>query len=351
MQMGAKGALIDVESSTEVDSDGAPETSDFARSQFQKHFERPSIVALALLFFLVYEAFIWGLPKYAQWQYDLKLGDENHTIFENYCWTPAEHIVCGWNPHTGHQTYKEIVDNNPNLSYRYKSDGQGNRVLYGCGCGEGIFADYVCPYVPPNADFSNVSYGISQYIGTAPASGAMGAVSMVPLTSMWYYGAGPTSAFANLNPSIASWSMKTRWLLDLFVFGTLLVFQVAYGGFLSFTWCVAHKYHGEVTKFMLVAVLFHWIFVSIGIGWKTLPAKLLTGTIWFLVIVAIFGQLEGLACNSPTGSLDFFNGTIPVKCEDIIYDSGLGFWLYECLELSAYFAIAPVLLAINCLYQ
>merc|ERR1711879_1123342 len=148
---------------------------------------RPSIVALALLFFLVYEAFIWGLPKYAQWQYDLKLGDENHTIFENYCWTPAEHIVCGWNPHTGHQTYKEIVDNNPNL----------------------------------------------------------------------------------------------------FVFGTLLVFQVAYGGFLSFTWCVAHKYHGEVTKFMLVAVLFHWIFVSIGVGWKTLPAKLLTGTIWFLVIVAI----------------------------------------------------------------
>lgn len=332
-QMDTKDSLLDMESSTEIDSDSVPEASNpIVRSQLQKLLEKCRVVALAWIFFLVYEAYIWGLPTYAEMQF----ADENHTIFERYCWTPAEYITCGANPKTGFKTYQELVDDNENLSYRYK-----NGKLYGCGCGEGIFADHVCPYIPPGANFTNASFGISQYIGTAPASGAMGAVSMVPITLMWYYGTGASSALANLNPFLASWSTKSRWLLDLLIWGTLLVFQVMYGAFVSFTWCIDHDLHRIVLKPMLFSILFHWMFLSIGIGCKTPLAKLVNGSIWLLCLVAVYGQAANIACNSADGALG------PIKCPAGLFDEGLGFWFFECLELSAFFVVAPVLLTIN----
>jgi len=328
--------LCEVESGTDdVESDSVPVDAKVFRSQLQQQVETFPVVAGVWMFFLVFEAYLWGLPAFAKWQFTM---DANHTIFEDYCWTPAEHITCGVNPYTGNKTYKELVDE-LGLTYRYKSDGK----LYGCGCGEAVFADYVCPYVPPGADFP-VSFGISQYIGTAPASGAMGAVSMVPILAMWYYGSGASSAFAYLNPALASWPTKHLGLLDLLTWVTMLIFQIFYGLFLCFTWCVDHTLHRKVLYPMLFSLLFHWCFVAVGIGCKTPQAKATSGAISFLILLGLYGQIATFACNSgkPVG---------PVTCPVPLYESGLGFWFFEVVTLSAYFAIAPVVLTINYLQQ
>merc|ERR1719330_1131109 len=98
--------------------------------------------------------------------------------WQAFCRTPAGEIICG-----DGQNYTEIA---LRLN-RLNKDGDP----VGCGCGEGVFRDYVCPInvdsVAEQHGGNTTTFSISYYISTAPGTGSMSAFSAGPSLAMWYY--------------------------------------------------------------------------------------------------------------------------------------------------------------------
>mmetsp|Transcript_52008 Transcript_52008/g.117295 ORF Transcript_52008/g.117295 Transcript_52008/m.117295 type:complete len:348 (+) Transcript_52008:106-1149(+) len=121
-------------------------------------------VPFAVLSWLAYSAFVLFLPMLANWANDKWHDLTPHYSYgsEGLCTTPADTFVC-----SDGQNFTELV-----LARR--------GVLTGCGCGQGVFGEAICPFAP-------WGYTLSDMMTTAVGIGTLGALSIVPLSLAWQY--------------------------------------------------------------------------------------------------------------------------------------------------------------------
>jgi len=125
---------------------------------------------LIWLAFVAYLMYIWSLPALS-WFFNQYLGQA-----EELCWLPAEDVHCG--------------DGSDYVALALAANRSRNGVLYGCGCGQGVFGDILCA-AKSKFEYEHgtpIGFTISQLISTAPATGGMALVSIAPIVTMWLYG-------------------------------------------------------------------------------------------------------------------------------------------------------------------
>eukprot|EP00405_Crypthecodinium_cohnii_P048975 CAMPEP_0206606596 /NCGR_PEP_ID=MMETSP0325_2-20121206/51467_1 /ASSEMBLY_ACC=CAM_ASM_000347 /TAXON_ID=2866 /ORGANISM="Crypthecodinium cohnii, Strain Seligo" /LENGTH=382 /DNA_ID=CAMNT_0054123085 /DNA_START=101 /DNA_END=1249 /DNA_ORIENTATION=- len=252
----------------------------------QTYFQQNPVLTVVILSFTVLTGlFLYGLPFWS-WLLNDALGQAEELCFAD----PAE-ITCA-----GGRNYADVARE----QNRYTDDG----VLYGCGCTEGILADWACAV---DAD----SFSISLFIGTAPGTGMMAAFTSWPILIMWLFGAGAV----DLGDDV-----KQKWIKY-----SLTAFQIFYGLFLINTVCVWEVFHFIVVVLFIICMIVHYVTVMITIGIDTFAGKL-------------------IACSLTVGSVAIVVGYFwPVGSD---WWSLHVFWLAECTGLMVGFCIAPILMIV-----
>lgn len=193
-------------------------------------------------------------------------------------------------------------------------------LLNGCGCGQGIFGQNVCAV-------TTYGYTISGFIATAPATGVMAILSVLPCIAIWVFGAG-SDYFYRAVPRYL------RILSRLF----LVIFQCCYALFLFSTVCVFPSLHDYNVVIFAISAVLHYLIVA------------------YIYSVYYRSRTEGLIiyglsiCASISFCLFVFFGHIYQKYHPFINQYELLVfmkylpWLFECTGLTLGFSIAPVML-------
>jgi hypothetical protein len=274
----------------------------------------PAIKACMVASWIIVMLYVLGLPY---WSY---LFNDVLGYWKGLCRTPAEHITCNNVNVPFNASYLEIA-----RKLNRSTDGQ----LYGCTCGEGVFADWAClsSSETPFAIFRSNTYSISYFISTPSATGGLAATAFWPIFFIWWYGVGTTSPnqLMQMNPSLAKDEAFIAADLAL-VRNTQIVFQIFFNLFLFNTLCMFPSAHGVVVALFIIAEIIHFIAIAKLYGYSSVIGKLITGLCMSGVWV--------LAIGNALSSLDIFNGT-----SIQLYS----FWLAECYGFAAIFAITPLL--------
>ena len=190
----------------------------------------------------------------------------------------------------------------------------------GCGCGQGIFGQNVCAV-------TTYGYTISGFIATAPATGAMAILSVLPCAAAWMFGTGSTRFYRAVP--------KYLRVLSLFF---LTVFQCCYAMFLFSTVCIFPNLHDLNVVVFTISAICHYLIVA------------------YIYSVYYGDRIEGLIiyvfsiCASISFCLFVLFGHIYQEYHSFINQYGvLVFmkylpWFFECVGLTLGFAIAPVML-------
>ena len=123
--------------------------------------------------------------------------------------------------------------------------------FFGCGCGQGIFGQSVCPVC-------SYGYTVSSYIAAAPATGLMACVSAFPIAAVWLFGTGSNKIYCDCRKPIP------RFLIKLAKF-TIISFQICFFIFLFATDCIFPNIHDiSVSLFCLFGII-HYCLIDIFI--------------------------------------------------------------------------------------
>jgi len=194
----------------------------------------------------------------------------------------------------------------------YCTDGQDFATLakkhrgaaVGCGCGQGIFGEGLCPV-------AKSGFTISSFISTSTGTGLMAALTAVPSLSTWWY------------IEVINSHFKPRPLLQSASWWTMACFQVSFGFFLACSDCVFPLLHNTLTVIWIIALVAHslcvlWI-VHVRDTVGQLILTLLLTSLAFVILLPI-----GPHFNRGYGSYLFFLG--------------------ECVPMICLFGISPMLL-------
>mmetsp|Transcript_30297 Transcript_30297/g.87364 ORF Transcript_30297/g.87364 Transcript_30297/m.87364 type:complete len:346 (-) Transcript_30297:341-1378(-) len=252
---------------------------------------RFKIFQLVMLGLLV--AYVFFLPIWS-WLLNDVLGE-----VARLCGTPASQILC-----SNRGNYTDIA-----LQFgRRNQRGE----LVGCGCGEGVLADWSC------APVEGERFSISYFISTAPGTGAMAAFSAWPIMTQWIHGVGNSKFFGEAcSPSLAADSLaySVMWYSQL-------VFHCFFGLFLMSTLCIQPIAHTVVVVLFIIALVVYFVLLAIVLGVGSKVGKF----VLILTIVAVAALITGFSIR---GGPSWFEQH--------------AFWLGECIGLSLAFAITPVL--------
>jgi len=190
----------------------------------------------------------------------------------------------------------------------------------GCGCGQGIFGQNVCAV-------TTYGFTISGFIATAPATGAMAILSVLPCAAIWIFGTG-SERFYCIVPNHLRFS-------SLFF---LTIFQCSYIIFLFSTVCIFPDLHDWNVVIFSVSAAFHYLIVAYiyYVYYKNLFCTeiilvLSTGASISFCLFVIFGHVYRI------------HHTIINQYDLLVFMKYLP-WFFECVGLTLGFAIAPVML-------
>lgn len=153
------------------------------------------------------------------------------------------------------------------------------------------------------------SKSISGYIGNPPATGAMGALSFIPLTLVWEY--------QDLILETIIKRKKCKWIwLSKVLYCTTITFQTSYGAFLICTYGYVKDWiHSTTVIVFSTSFLIH----ALVMLYYTEPSVISKG-------ILVTGVGSGL-------------GLIILECNNV---STMWFWALECVGLTSIFIFTPV---------
>lgn len=188
--------------------------------------------------------------------------------------------------------------------------------LYGCGCGQGIFGQSVCPVC-------DYGYTISSYIATAPATGLMACVSAFPSAAIWLFGTGSNKLYYECRKTIPIF-------LILLAKSTIISFQVCFFIFLFATDCIfPHLHDISVSLFCLFGIIHYCLIAYIYQHYY--DDKRGSKYIINLCLISMF-------------SFCLFILTGHIYDTQQIYLFKYFPWAFECLGITTSFSIAPIMI-------
>mmetsp|Transcript_19687 Transcript_19687/g.42861 ORF Transcript_19687/g.42861 Transcript_19687/m.42861 type:complete len:348 (-) Transcript_19687:104-1147(-) len=219
------------------------------------------------------------------------------------CVTPAQEMHC-----TDGQNFTALA-----LKYR--------GVPLGCGCGQGILGEGLCPMT---------SYGhtLSDFVSTAPGIAAMLGLGFFPLIGAW------------INTGIINKKARPHWLIGAAHHGSMMIFQVSYIMWGVCSACIFPTSHSVLTVVFLGTYVVHWVITAIICcatwGFDALEARVTFVVAIFSITIMGLGSIPRvfLVLNDLVGSPLFPN-----------WNRGLGsyaFWFAEAAGLSATFGAYPI---------
>eukprot|EP00929_Paragymnodinium_shiwhaense_P087095 TRINITY_DN473_c0_g1_i1.p1 TRINITY_DN473_c0_g1~~TRINITY_DN473_c0_g1_i1.p1 ORF type:complete len:317 (-),score=64.48 TRINITY_DN473_c0_g1_i1:283-1233(-) len=265
------------------------------------------ILAAMWLSWLLFAVYVFGMPVWS------KIFMDDLGYWKELCFTPAEDIVCG-----DGQDYMEIAK---------RLGRQRNGTYVGCGCGEGILGDWVCPvnlaFEPVNARTFSISY----FMGTPNATGLLAALTFIPLLSIWVYGfwLNPVMAAAARAKVILRQGLNEACAFN-FLFYTQVAFQLFLAAFLFFTFCSFPKEHELFVELFTLSEIVHFFGIAYVLNCSSFRAKVIIG----LMMFAIFAFILGFQSSS--------YGQKAVGHTIYVY----GFWFSECVVFSTILIITPL---------
>jgi len=166
-----------------------------------------------------------------------------------------------------------------------------------------------------------VGYTLSYYIGTAPATGMMAAVSSFPIWAMWRYG--PVSKMQKPTQSLLGVSAQNVYR---FQWWSLVAFQICYYVFLGASGWNFGIVHLLSVGFFITLAAAHYISIAIASMQRektryTKQARIVFG----LMVLSILSIVLG-----------FVSYQFPIL-------DGYGFFFGEAIGLSCIFAVTPAL--------
>mmetsp|Transcript_22081 Transcript_22081/g.40572 ORF Transcript_22081/g.40572 Transcript_22081/m.40572 type:complete len:353 (-) Transcript_22081:36-1094(-) len=229
-------------------------------------------VPFAVLAWLAYSAYVLFLPSLANWANDKWHDLKPHYSYglDGLCTTPAANFEC-----SDGQNFTELV-----LARR--------GVPIGCGCGEGIFGEAICPFAP-------WGYTLSDMMTTAVGIGTLGALSIVPISLMWQYvdvvnvHFKPMPFFAALN-----W-----WSMALFQF-FYIVWMIASN-------CIFPRIHTAAVYAWVICYFIHCTALGLICSLQDRAGQIVVGMAVSSLLVMIIGLIPELftSLNSGLGSYIF----------------------------------------------
>ena len=184
----------------------------------------------------------------------------------------------------------------------------------GCGCGQGIFGQSICPV-------STYGYTISSYIATAPATGAMACVSAFPILAIWLFGTGSNNFYNSyIIPNFITILAKT----------TILLFLICFFMFLFATDCIFPNLHDIVVTLFSTFGIMHYSIIAFIYKFYYYDKKG-CAYITYLCIISVV---------SFSGFIFFGYAYYHYN----IYHFQYLPWFFECLGVTVSFSIAPFML-------
>lgn len=258
--------------------------------------------------------YMYGLPWWSKVFSD-KLG-----LWRGLCLTPAELIQCG-----DGQDYLQIAK-----QLGRERDGQ----LFGCSCGEGVFAEWACPVQSARGQTNHFSIGY--FIATANGTGGFAAAAFLPMLFMWIYSPGANSdTFALIRRKVQMTQSPSAKMEEVdrdlsLVSLTQFVFQVFFGMFMFFTVCVFPHVHDIVVLIFVLAEIVHFLAVAHLLrSSEAAEARLIVLLSVFAIVVLM---ISFILTKMPPSFID-------VGSAIQLY----AFWLGECTGLATIAAITPLL--------
>lgn len=252
-------------------------------------------VTSAWITFAGLAVYIWSLPVLAPAteSYNREADICNATIPDDFC--------------KGKETYFEKMDTH-----------------IGCGCGQGVFGQSVCPQ-------GAGGYTISSYIGTPPATALMAILSVGPIRAMWDFGSGSPFSIRAIDPHD---SLRRAITLSL------VVFQISYCGFLFATSCVFATLHVVMVFSFTFSGIAHFLLVAAVAAIHTLKGDN-NEIVSSLVIIV----MSLIACLAFVGVLVF--GYAVTLDDDPTTMTLYRVWVCECIGLTAVCGMAPTLMLVT----
>lgn len=240
--------------------------------------------------YALFVAYIWTLPLWAH------LADRN-----------ADSRLCG----------ARVMCTDGGASFHHRTGSP-----FGCGCGQGILGQSACPV-------GLWGYTISGFIATAPGTGAMAALSAVPIASVWAFGTGAPSLRPAWQPFESA--PAPLWLLRL-ARGSLVGFIAFYGVFLFGTYCIFEELHIVAVNLFACFALLHWwcVFHIYSVYYSDRAGARLVAGLSAVVVLGFGGFIQSGYLYENSHLRGGICSYLP--------------WFCECVALSAGFAVAPVML-------
>lgn len=281
--------------------------------------------------YLVLVAYMIGTPLWS-YIFNVQFGFE-----KLLCTTDARDIECG-----NYADFYELVKN----SGRQPHIINGKEVYTGCSCGQGFFAESLCPVVTHDKSgwvIGAEGFSLSYYIGTAPATGAMAAASVWPIMYATRYGFGSIDsyAFRKLFERQQFHGADIDRLLSVIhiITSSWKVFITTYAVFLMFTYCVLGILHEIFVGAFIVALITHW-FAVVYLVYLCKGKRPMEYIVVGIAAVGIVAFVTGIV-----GERFVYVPEVPRSLDHTKHSNlnGYGFWLGEVLGLSCAFAMTPAL--------
>lgn len=154
---------------------------------------------LTYIGWLLITIYLWTLPAFASYF------SQNDNI--EICTTPASKIECK------RGNYSEITG-----------------LEYGCGCGQGIFGQHVCPV-------DSWGFSISSFIVSGPATALFVTLCILPIRSLWLY------VLSSISQSLESGIFHITSAAITCIWASLVAFTLLFIGVLTATLCISSWIH------------------------------------------------------------------------------------------------------------
>jgi len=178
-----------------------------------------------------------------------------------------------------------------------------------CGCQQGLFGETLCPIHPGG-------FSISHYISASVGTGAMGSISIMPNSMMWWY------------QEWIEFELQPRRELVSWSFWSLFAFQVMYCMFFACTTCLDYVSHVTTVSGWFFAGCIHWAVIA-----KICQeCKFQKGAQIITVFLAV-----GAGLLFPVAAAN----TVP--CSVFYFGCTHSFWLMECVLMVVGYGITPIL--------
>lgn len=237
-----------------------------------------------------------------------KKGYSNHRA--GICITPADQFVCA------------DGQNFTALAMKYRG------VPFGCGCGEGVLGEGLCP-------MTFYGYTLSDFVSTEPAIAAMLGLGFFPLLGTWQ------------NTKVINAKAKPGRCVGAMHFFSMFVFQMCYIFWGMASDCIFPTAHAVLTVAFLGGFLVHWLITAhiciVHWGLGALEARITFAVALFSIAIISAGAMPRvfLTINGATGKAQYPN---------LVRGVGkYAFWFAEAAGLSVTFGCYPLILLGFCM--